>query len=548
VRLISDIADAKATLDGIAAKDLEDGQLTLDSIAPGNHTLAVASRSSQAQLMFGIEPGAAPVVVIPPATKGVAILVVTSFANHARAYTNLAAATASIDGQPAGDAGPGGLDLSAFAPGSHGLAVSNNEMTLNKAIEITAAPSLTVFFQSNQNAGTLVILSGVDGADVYIDGKKFRRQTSHGGQLRIPGVPKSYRVSVSKPGFQNSPEQVVDLAKGEEKRVVFKLVPAAMTGQLSLVGAAPGAQVYVDQNSVGVVGPDGTFRATNIAPGEHAIELRKDRLRSRTIQRNFAAGQSVRLSETDLAMRNAMGTLRLTVSPSDAEIAVSHAGGQQRTVSSGTVELEEGSYTLSARAAGYQDRNEQVQVVAGQSVPVNIVLARAARHVVALGMDKWEDSKAWITDGQWFARRGGGFVLYGPISGPGTYSFSLLLASGGGLLRGKALEIVVNYIDDKNYTLLRLDHDYYHRIQCVKGKRSEAAKMPHGLGFKEQMLASLQIEAGQGSLVVKGRKGDDWVTIEALSAPDQNFSAGRFGLLINGKDEVRIANFVFMPK
>ncbi len=549
VRLISDIANAKATLDGQAVPGFEDGQLTLEGIAAGNHTLAVAGRSSQAQLVFGIGPGSPPIVFLPPASKGIAILVVTSFANHARAFTNLAAAKAEIDGQPAGEPGPAGLDLSAFTPGSHSLVISNNEMSLNKAIEITAAPSITAFFQSNQNAGTLVILSGVDGADVYIDGKKFQRQTSHGGILRIPREPKLYHVSVAKPGFEIPPEQAIQLAKGEEKRVVFRLVSAAVTGQLLVNGGSPGAQVFVDQSLVGAVGADGTLRAANIAPGTHSIELRKDRLRSKTVQRTFAARQTIRLADADVALRSVVGLLRLSVTPSNADMLIARADGQPRSISPGTVDLEEGTYTLTARAAGYQDLTEQVQITAGQTTSHNATLVRLARHVVALGMDHWDAPKDWVPEGQWFRRQGGGFVLYGPVQGPGTYSLSMMLASGGSLIRGKALEFVVGYVDDRNYTLIRLDRDNYHRIQCLNGKKTELAKKPHGLDLRAQMMASVQVETGQRSLIVRGRTGDSaWDTIDSVTAPDRDFAAGRFGLLINGKDEVRITNFGFVPK
>jgi len=136
---------------------------------------------------------------------------------------------------------------------------------------------LTAFLEANQNAGTLVILAGEDGADVYLNGVKYRRQTSRGGQLRIPREPAQYRVRVAKPGFEEAPEQTIALAKGDEKKVVFKLVALPTTAHLALQGATPGAQVFIDQTLVGTVQPDGSFQEQTISPAEHSIELRKAR-------------------------------------------------------------------------------------------------------------------------------------------------------------------------------------------------------------------------------------------------------------------------------
>jgi hypothetical protein len=436
--------------------------------------------------------------------------------------------------------------LGGLAPGPHDLAVSDGKTNLKKVIEISPAPVLTAFLQTDQNIGTLVIMAGEDGADVYLDGAKYRRQTARGGQLRIPRTPKEYRVRVAKSGFQDLPEQAVQIAKGEEKKVVFQLVPLPTTAHLAIQGAVPGAQVFLDQNSLGAVQPDGSFQIQTVPPGEHTIELRRDRARSQPLRRSFTAGQTVRLADADVSLRSATGTLRLNIQPAGAQVSVARAGGSMQTATGTAMELEEGSYTVMARAAGHIERSEQVRITGGQTATVNIALEREQRKpsAVASGMEGWGPG-GWSSEKEWFVRRGGGYVLYKP-AGAGTYSFNIMFSAGGGLIRGKNLEWFVDYKDDRNYVLFRLDKAEFRRIQSVNGKRTEMIKKPHGLSIGDYLMAALQVEVTPGGVTNRARKGEQWVVLDSWTQP--GLTRGRFGIHIEGRDEVRLSGFSFYPK
>ena len=550
LRLFSDLTDGKVFLDNQPPRDLQDGQLTLDSVAPGKHTVKVASRSGEASFAFELIPGGVPVVSGAPVAKNLAALVVSSFGNRARIYGSLASAKVEVDNQPAGDLRPEGLELNSLAPGPHDLAVTDGKEQLKKVIEVNPAPVLTAFLQSDQNVGVLVVLAGEDGADVFLNGVKYRRQTSRGGQLRIPHEPKEYRVRVAKNGFQELPEQTVLLAKGEEKKVVFKMTALPTTAHLALQGATPGAQVFIDQNPAGAVQPDGSFQMQTVSPGEHVIELRKDAARSRPVRKSFVAGQTVRLAEGEAALRTATGTLRLNILPPGAQVTVARSGGGQQPASGNSMELEEGSYTVTARAQGYLERTERVQVVAGQTASVNLTLAREQQRrptIVTRGMEGW-DASAWTAEGQWYVRRGGGPVFYKPTGSAGTYSFHLMLAAGGGVFRGKSLEWALDVKDDRNYILFRLDKNDFRRIQRLNGKNTDMVKKPHGLNMGDALAATLQVEVTPGGIVSKARSGDQWVILDSWAAPDRNFTQGRFGIFVSGKDEVRMSSFSFTPR
>jgi hypothetical protein len=38
------------------------------------------------------------------------------------------------------------------------------------------------------------------------------------------------------------------------------------------------------------------------------------------------------------------------------------------------------------------------------------------------------------------------------------------------------------------------------------------------------------------------------VVLDNWNAPDRNFTQGRFGVIVSGKDEVRMSGFSFLPR
>jgi len=227
-------------------------------------------------------------------------------------------------------------------------------------------------------------------------------------------------------------------------------------------------------------------------------------------------------------------------------VTVARSGRAPQALTTSSVELEEGSYTVTAHAAGYLDRSEQVQVTGGQTAAVTLALVREQHKPVAMGMDGWEQPGGWQQDEGWWVRRGGGLVLYKPVGKAGTYDFTLMAASGG-LLRGRSLEWFAGFSDPKNYVLFRMDKDSFHRIQVVNGKRNEIYKTNRFLKSKE-LVATLRVEVGPGLVVTRLLEDNNWVVLDSWSAPDINFAERRFGVLIEGKDEVRLSGFKFTPR
>src|SRR6185503_7773056 len=81
VRIYADLAQAQVSLDGQPPKTLEGGQLTLDAVEPGSHTLTVTGGGSSATLSFEMPAGQAPVVGTDMKTKDLLAVVVASKGN-----------------------------------------------------------------------------------------------------------------------------------------------------------------------------------------------------------------------------------------------------------------------------------------------------------------------------------------------------------------------------------------------------------------------------------------------------------------------------------
>ena len=548
VRLITNLEAAKVSLDDQPSEAMQEEQLALSSLPAGKHTIKVADRYGEASFAFEIVPGAAPAVIAPVTAKNIVALLVSQAAGRARIHVSVPSAKLALDGQPVGEVGPAGLELGNVAAGTHELSLGEGSGLKKFILESGPAPALTAYLQSERNVGTLLLATNEDGVTVFLDGQKHPNVTRR-GQLRITRAPKRYRVRVAKEGFQDVPEQEVEIRKGEEVRLAFKLQPAPKLASLSVRGATPGAEVLVDQISIGTVGPDGTFRFSSVSPGEHSVELRKDKHTSAQFRRIFPVGQTVELQGNEVTLRAQLGTLRLTVSPQGAQVTASRAGeGSPRAIPANTVELEEGSWTVVARAPGYQERLERVQIAAGQTVSLNLTLTREQRPPPAKvgGMESWENPQNWTKQGEWYVRRGGNLVLHRATPNGGTFTFTIMLAAGGGLLRGKRLEWVVDFRDPRNHLLFQLDKESFRRTVFVGGRKTETRKS-HGLPMPDQITATVQIEVTPTTVTHRFRKGEEWVEVDTVSVPGQNYTVGQFGFVIQGRDEIRLSEFSFRP-
>ena len=381
----------------------------------------------------------------------------------------------------------------------------------------------------SDDVGTLVVIAGQDKAKVFLNGK-LQPQLTQNGELRIPNLElKDYVVRVSKAGFQDLPEQKIRIRKGERDKLIFNLQPIPHLASLTIQAGEPGSTVLIDQSSVGTVQPDGTLNIATVNPGDHTIEVRKDRFKPKQIKRHFVAGTAVSLTAADLALEAAPGELKITFTPADAQVTIARAGEPPAKVSSGsTMSLAAGSYTLTAKTPDNFTRTSTLEIAAGQSRNLDLSLAPD-------GMSKWDDPAGWKQEKGSFVRKGGDFVMYNLAPTSGTFVFSAMLA------KGHRLRWVLNCTDINNYILFEMDDNNFYRTVIRNGQKGDEIKIPHKTDKKS--FRTFQIRVGPNEIVHQIRQGDAWVVLDRWSVPGSNLSLGRFGFYLPGSDQLALSNF-----
>ena len=382
--------------------------------------------------------------------------------------------------------------------------------------------------ESGRNVGALVVVAGQDGASVFLNGK-LQRQLTHAGEVRLPNLElKDYVVRVSKSGFQDPPQQKVRIRKGEEAKLIFNLQPQPRLASLTIQGGAPGTTVLVDQTLVGTIQPDGTLSVSTVNPGDHTVELRKERFKPRQFKKHFVVGGAISFAAADAALEAGPGELKITFAPADAKVSIVR-GELLTMVSSGVpLNLAAGTYTLTARTADTFTRWSTLEVIAGQSKSLDLSLAPS-------GMSKWDDPGAWKHERDSFIRKGGDFVLYGVVPASGTFAFSAMLT------KGHLLQWVLNYTDPKNYVLFQIDDNNFYRTVIRNGEKTDELKVPDK-GDKKS-FRTLHIRVSPTELVHQIRHGDSWTVLDRWTQPGANLSLGKFGFYVPGNDQVELSSF-----
>jgi hypothetical protein len=550
VRILTDLDQGKVSFDDQPPADLQEGQFVVDKVAPGPHKIRVVGKNGDASLSFEIADARMPVVAGPVSTRNLTAVLISSLGSQGRVVTSSGPMKLALNGQPQGDAGPAGIDVKGFEPGVDEIVVGEGKDQRNMKESFGPAPMLTVFLKSDVNMGTLIVSTGEDDVHVFLNDKEYQRRTQR-GQVRIATLGKA-TVRVAKDGFQVEPPQMAEVKKGAEVRLEFKLKPMPQLSVLQIRGGTAGAEVLIDQKDIGTVGGDGNFTFTSVAPGDHNIEIRREQYVPKRLQRTFRAGQSIALSGADVVLAAASGSVKLTRTPPGATVSYRRADENEfHEVAGNQIELPAGNYIFQAKAPGFADHTERLQVTAGEPHSLEFALARERIPAVAPppasagGMDDFEDPSAWRKDGDLWVHKGSGFIPF-KLPPKGVFTFTVELLKGGNLFRGGRIRWCVQYLDAKNYLLFELDRKTFWTEVIEKGKKFERNRTQHDLAT--QKAFTIQIESSPDRLVHKVRNGDDWIVLDSFSEPGRDFTKGKFGFLIQGSDEIGISDFKFTPK
>ncbi len=385
---------------------------------------------------------------------------------------------------------------------------------------------------SGHAIGTLLVVVGQDGAQVFLNGK-LQPQLTQAGQLSLPNLElKDYVVQVSKGGFQDPPQQKIRIRNGDQARIVFDLQPKLKLqprmASLAIQGGVPDTTVLIDQTVIGTIQPDGSLSVMTVNPGDHNVELRKDRFKPRQFKEHFVVGETISLTAADAALEAAPGELKITFAPADATVAIVK-GELLKVVSSGVpLNLPGGTYTLTTRTAERVTRSSTIEIAAGQSRTLDLALAPT-------GMSNWDDPGAWKREKDSFIRKGGDFVLYGVVPASGTFIFSAMPA------KSHPLQWVLNYSDSKNYILFQMDDSNFSRSVIRNGEKTDEIRVPAN-GDKKG-FRTFQIRVSPAEIVHQIKNGDRWTVLDHWTQPGTNPSLGKFGFYLPGSDQLTVSSF-----
>ncbi|MGA7411905.1 MAG: hypothetical protein WBW33_15610 [Bryobacteraceae bacterium] len=443
LRLYTDLVPGKVSVDGKPAVELQDGQLTMENLAVGRHSVDLTGPNGKATFEFDVAEKQAPTLAGTATADNALIVVISEQDGTGHLATNSFPAQVLVDGKAAGDVTKDGLVLPSLGTADHDLQMKRETDQQRFILTYTAAPAMTVFVKSDPNAGTMLVLAGQDDAEVYLNDKLYKRATVH-GQLRIPSVKVgTYVVRIHKNGFLDVPPQVVKVSKGEEARAEFHLQPVPQIATLKIRGAQAGTIVYVDQEPNAPIGADGNTTIPNIKPGEHTIELRREGAMTKRFQRTFVTGDVLTLSGPDVVLEKVVIVEAKPPAPAPPPPPPAQPNPDKEAV---------------------QASGERIQ-------------------------------------------KGGGFVVFHVTKTPGHYSFAAHVRKGGGLFKKERLQWFAGYQDPKNFLLFQTDGKHLTVREVVDGKGSEVRKLPMDVEPTEWLQVEMTVQPSEVTTRVRAPGG-----------------------------------------
>ena len=443
LRLYTDLVPGKVSVDGKPEVELQDGQLTMENLAVGRHSVDLTGPNGKAAFEFDVTEKQAPKLAGTATADNALIVVISEQDGTGHLASNSFPAQVLVDGKAVGDVSKDGLALPNLGTADHDLQMKREIDQQRFILTYTPAPAMTVFVKSDPNAGTMLVLAGQDDAEVYLNDKLYKRTTVH-GQLRIPSVKVgTYVVRVHKTGFLDVPPEVVRVSKGEEARAEFHLQPVPQIATLKIRGAQPETIVYLDQEPAATIGTDGSTTIPNIKSGDHTIELRREGAMTKRFQRTFATGDVVALSGPDVVLDKIVVVETKPPAPAPPPPPATPAYPERDTT---------------------QASGERIQ-------------------------------------------KGGGFVVFHVTKAPGRYSFAAHVRKGGGLFKKERLQWFAGYEDQKNFLLFQTDGKHLTVREVVDGRGSEVRKIPMDVEPTEWLQVEMSVQPNEISTRVRAPGG-----------------------------------------
>jgi len=459
----------------------EDGQLIVDTLAPGKHTLLVQSGSVKSTVAFEDHVLTLPSLERPQATGTDAIAVVSYHDQAVVAASSTADTPLLLDNRPAGRLSSGQIALKDLTPGPHTLTLG--EWTGN--FSVGPVPSLNLFLATLASQGTLNIdVRGVQDAQVLVNNKL--NGVAKNGKYKLSLAPGRYEILAYHFGFMPAKPQKITVRESTTSKVNFSLVP------LPVPKPAP-APIVAPPKLTGTV----TVRVT---PGDAQV----------TYTRRGQSNPQV-LSSSSLDLEP--GSYSFTA----------HAPGY--TDGNATVEVNAGeTFTVT------------LGLVAIRKEPAPIARAMRAED----WNQPWTQDEEWYTrqggDFVLYKITPTGGVFRFTISPKPSKKF---LGIGG----NPKMRWVLDYQDSRNYIDFQIDKQSYVSEIVRNGKKTKRVDLKHNVqGPTYQLL--LRVAPAKLSVEIRTADGK-YLILDEWTEPQMDFTAGKFGFRLPNQDQIFLTDFSF---
>jgi hypothetical protein len=304
------------------------------------------------------------------------------------------------------------------------------------------------------------------------------------------------------------------------------------------------ARLLLDARDAATAGANGVAVFHGVRPGEHKLEGSKAQYRSRSIP--------VRVAERDnqpveLKLERAPGIVEVQREPANSIVTYARGSEPASVFTGARKELPEGSYTLTARAAGFQERAVTVHVVADERAMVALTLKPIRIEPPEGTIADW--GNLWTRDAaeKVYRPRASGTLLFPHTPLAGTIQFTTIWERSGIIRKGR-IRWVVGYHDEKNQLSFSLEPDSFQALRFVNGR-----KIAHERSSVEKLSAyTIRVEIARDSVVTSlwttPPASGTWHELDRWQADGQDLTAGRFGFVVEKNKNVLLHDFRFQPR
>jgi hypothetical protein len=310
---------------------------------------------------------------------------------------------------------------------------------------------------------------------------------------------------LSKPGFTDA-EQSVVLAQGDAKTITFSLAEKTSMGSLEIQGGTPGAEVLLDQTSIGRLDASGKMKRDKVPAGQHEVMLKKDLYETRILdKRTVTAGQPLQIP-SEVAHLVPLGFLSMQIATPGAEVKYKRDDETEWHQAPGgdSIPVKAGKYQVVVAADTYQPVEQAVAVEPGKTVVINGSLRRIPAASKPLAVDLFGPSIGWVKNSLgWWEFKGDNYGFLTRRQGTFNVDIQRKTSRFGG---GNAIVWVIGYRnqgkDKIEYRVAK--NGALTRKVTMSGKTSDAQVIDAKLNSE---LIRLQFEIAPDAIVIRENGG-----------------------------------------